>query len=175
MPGLLKDNLFNYIPIVVTGWRDGALFLYVANHETAHLAVIAIFAHGVKDNLGLSAIGVAHSLNIAAAAIHAVVVDGHGERVGVLYILALILQLGDALADGLGQIDGVIHALHHIVIVVRGLAIEAGCVFHVFAQFSPVDFDAVEIVLIDVEAGQILQGNLALVDVLAGVKGGCCG
>ena len=90
-PGLLKDNLFNYIPIVVTGWRDGAFFLNVANHETAHLTVITIFAHGVKDNFWLSAIGVAHSLNIAAAAIHAVVVDGHGERVGVFYILTLIL------------------------------------------------------------------------------------
>ena len=94
MSGLLKGNLFNYIPVMVAGWRDGAFFLNVANHETAHLAVITIFAHGVKDNLGLSAIGVPHSFNIAAAAIHAVVVDGHGERVGVLYILALILQLG---------------------------------------------------------------------------------
>ena len=56
--------------------RDGAFFFDIANHQGAHLAVVAVFAHGVEDNFWLFAIGVAHGGHVAAAAVHAVVVDG---------------------------------------------------------------------------------------------------
>ena len=71
--------------------RDGAFFFDIANHQCAHLAVVAVFAHGVEDNFWLFAIGVAHGDHVAAAAVHAVVVDGQGVFIRVLYVLALIL------------------------------------------------------------------------------------
>ena len=43
-------------PIVVAGRGDGALVLDVLDHQRAHLAVIAVLAHGVEDDFRLPAI-----------------------------------------------------------------------------------------------------------------------
>ena len=45
-------------PIVVAGRGDGALVLDVLDHQRAHLAVIAVLAHGVEDDFRLPAIRV---------------------------------------------------------------------------------------------------------------------
>ena len=45
---------------MVADRRNRSLFLHIADHEGAHLAVVAVFAHGVEDDLRLFAVGVAH-------------------------------------------------------------------------------------------------------------------
>ena len=149
---LLWRFIFDYRPVIVALRRDSAFFFDIADHQGTHLTVVAVFAHGVEYDFGLFAVGVAHGGHVAAAAVHTVVVNGQRVFVGILDILALILKLGDAAANGLRKVDGVICALEHIIVVIRRRPIEAGGVFHIFFELRTGNLDTIEIILIDVES-----------------------